>query len=72
MDDLKSGYRDVKDGAKKAWREADGEEDLGDKVGTLGDDIRRNVGEAGDKVGEAGDTVENEIDKQRQDEPTGT
>jgi hypothetical protein len=60
---MKSGYREVKDDAKKAWREADGEEDLGDKVGNLGDDIRRNVGNAGDKV-------DNEVDEQRRSQPT--
>ena len=63
MDDLKSGYRDVKDGAKKAWREADGKEDLGDKVGNLGDDIRRGVGNAGDDLDE-------EMDKNRTTQPT--
>jgi hypothetical protein len=62
--DLKSGYRDVKDGAKKVLRDADGKEDLGDKVGNLGDDIRRNVGNAGDDLDEA-------VDKNRQDEPRG-
>lgn len=64
MDDLKSGYREVKDGAKKAGREADGQEDLGDKVGNLGDDIRRNVGNAGDDL-------DKELDKNRTDQPRG-
>ena len=58
MDDLKTGYRETKDKAKEAWREADGTEDLGDKVGNLGDDVRRNVGNAGDKV-------DDEIDRHR-------
>ena len=65
MDDLKAGAREVKDDAKKAWREADGKEDVGDEVGNLGDDIRRNVGNAGDKV-------DDEIDKARStDQPRG-
>jgi hypothetical protein len=65
MDDLKAGAREVKDDAKKALREADGKEDLGDKVGNLGDDIRRNAGNAGDKV-------DDEIDKDRTtDQPRG-
>ncbi len=72
MDDLKAGYRATKDKVKKAWRGADGKEDLGDKVGNLGDDIRRDVGNAGDKVGNAGDKVDEEIDKNRpSDQPRG-
>ncbi len=64
MDDVKGGLRDVKDDAKKSWREADGEENLGDKVGNLGDDIRRNVGNAGDELDE-------ELDKDRTTDPRG-
>jgi len=63
VDDLKSGYREVKDDAKKAWREADGEEDLGDKVGNLGDDVRR-------KAGDAGDELDKQVDEERRNQPT--
>ena len=63
VDDLKAGYRDTKDKAKETWREADGKEDLGDKVGNLGDDVRRNVGNAGDKLDE-------EMDRNRANQPS--
>lgn len=63
MDDLKSGFRETKDKVKGALREADGNEDLGDKVGNLGDDIRRHAGNAGDKVSD-------EIDKDRANDPS--
>jgi hypothetical protein len=52
VDDLKAGYRKTKDDVKETLRKADGEEDLGDKVGNLGDDIRREAGDAGDKLDE--------------------
>jgi hypothetical protein len=73
MDDLKAGAREVKDDVKKTWREADGQEDLGDKVGNLGDDVRRNVGNAGDdvrrNVDNAGDDLDTELDKNRTNKP---
>lgn len=50
MDDVKQGYREVEDKAKETWRKADGDEDLGDKLGNLGDDIRREAGNAGDEL----------------------
>lgn len=58
MDDVKQGYRDAEDKAKETWRRADGDEDLADKVGNLGDDIRRELGNAGDKVGDAADRMD--------------
>lgn len=48
MDDVRQGYRDVKDETKEAWRRSDGDEDLKDKAGNLGDDIRTGLGNAGD------------------------
>jgi hypothetical protein len=63
VDDLKAGYRQTKDDAKEAWRKADGKEDLGDKVGNLGDDIRRGVGNAGDQL-------DDELDEQTRKQPT--
>ena len=43
MDDVKKGYREAEETTKEAWRKSDGEEDLADKVGNAGDDIRNNV-----------------------------
>lgn len=56
MDDVKHGYRETEDKAKETWRKADGDEDLADKVGNLGDDIRKGLGNAGDKVDNEFDT----------------
>jgi hypothetical protein len=50
MDDLKHTYREGEDTAKETWRKADGKEDLSDKIGNLGDDIRKDLGDAGDKM----------------------
>ena len=60
MDEVKKGYRAVKNDAKETWRKADGEEDLGDKVANLGDDIR-------DGLGNAGDTIRREVDEHTDD-----
>lgn len=62
MDDLKRDYREGEETAKEAWRKADGEEDLADKAGNLGDDIRKGLGNAGDDV-------EREMDRQTTDTP---
>ena len=63
MDDVKRDYREGEEKAKEAWRKADGEEDLADKVGNLGDDIREGLGNAGD-------SVDREMDRQQR--PTDT
>ena len=42
-DDVKKGYRETEEKAKETWRKADGEEDLADKVGNAGDEIRDKV-----------------------------
>ena len=39
MDDLKKGAREGEVNAKEAWRNSDGE-DLSDKVGNAGDELR--------------------------------
>ena len=66
MDDLKKAGREVEETAKETWRKADGEEDLADKAGNLGDDIRKNLGNLGDDarnaMDAAGDTVDRETD----------
>jgi len=61
MDNVKQGYREGENKAKETWRKADGEEDLADKVGNLGDDIRQGLGNAGDKV-------DHEVDKASTDD----
>jgi hypothetical protein len=66
MDDVKKTYREGEQDAKKAWRDADGHESLSDKVGNVGDELRKDAGNAGDesltdKVGNAGDNIRNEM-----------
>jgi hypothetical protein len=58
MDDVKREYREGEEKAKETCRKADGEEDLADKAGNLGDDIRQGLGNAGDEV-------DQEMDRQR-------
>ena len=41
MDDIKKGFREAETEAKKPWRNADGEEDLGDKIANAGDEPMR-------------------------------
>jgi hypothetical protein len=43
MDDAKSTYREGEEATKEAWRKADGDDSLADKVGNAGDEIRRDV-----------------------------
>lgn len=50
MDDVKKTYREVEKGAKEAVRGIDGDEDLADKVGNAGDEIRKDLGNAGDDL----------------------
>jgi hypothetical protein len=55
MDEMKKGYRDTEQGAKKEWRRSDGDEDLGDKVGNAGDEIRKHLGNLGDDADDVKD-----------------
>ena len=43
MDDVKKTYREGEQETKEAWRKADGDESLADKIGNAGDDMRRTV-----------------------------
>ena len=61
MDDLKKGYRETEVSAKEAWRKRDGE-DLADKVGNAGDEIRKDLGNLGDDAREAGHDAERKLD----------
>ncbi len=63
MDDVKKGYRETEETAKETMRKADGDEDLADKAGNLGDDIRKNLGNAGDDIRAGVDDAGNEVDR---------
>lgn len=65
MDDVKKGYRETEETAKETWRKADGEEDLADKVGNLGDDIRKGLGNAGDEIDQKVDQARSDHDLDR-------
>ena len=65
MDDVKQGYREGENKAKEIGRKADGEEDLADKVGNLGDDIRQGLGNAGDELDKAIDRTDDNLDRDR-------
>ena len=67
MDDIKSGYREGENKAKEAWRKADGEEDLSDKLGNVGDDIRQGLGDAGDKADRSMDQADSDLNDDRYD-----
>ena len=45
MDDVKKTYREGEQDTKEAWRKADGDESLADKIGNAGDDMRREMNE---------------------------
>ena len=62
MDDIKRDYREGEETAKETWRKADGEEDLADKAGNLGDDLRKGLGNAGDEL-------DDEVDRTTTDTP---
>jgi hypothetical protein len=57
MSDLKEKARDVKSDAKEAWRRADGEESLGDKVANTADRVTDAAKNAGDEIHETADDV---------------
>lgn len=67
MDDIKKGSREVENKAKEVGRKADGDESLADKVGNLGDDIRKGLGNAGDDIrsglDDAGDRAHDEANR---------
>ena len=63
MDDVKRTYRDVEKDSKQAWRESDGGEGPADKVGDAGDEIRKDLGNAGDTIGEVGQDVRRDVER---------
>ena len=52
MSDLKRTARDVKSDVKEAWRRADGEESIGDKVANTTDRVKDEAENAGDELHE--------------------
>ena len=60
MSDLKRTVRDTEADMKEAWRKADGEESLGDKLAGAGD-------RASNAVKNAGDTLHEEADEASRD-----
>jgi hypothetical protein len=63
MDDLKKGYREAEETTKETLRKADGEEDLGDKVANLGDDIKKNLGNLGDDIRSGAKDASEDMDR---------
>ena len=63
MDDVNRTYREGEEKTKEAWRKADGEEDLADKLGNAGDEIRKDLGNAGDELDDADDRQVNDPTK---------
>ena len=57
MDDVKKTYREGEQTTKEAWRQADGDDSLADKVGNAGDEIRKDLGNAGDDAQRRGRAV---------------
>lgn len=65
MDDVKRTAREGENKTKEAFRKADGDESVADKVGNLGDDIRHGLGNAGDEVREGLDDAGDNVDRAR-------
>ena len=55
MSELKRTVRDTEADVKEAWRRADGEESLGDKVANAGDRLENAVENTGDELHEEAD-----------------
>jgi hypothetical protein len=55
MDDVKKTYREGEQTTKEAWRESDGDVSVADHVGNVGDELRKQAGNAGDTLDDAGD-----------------
>jgi hypothetical protein len=58
MDDAKKTYRDIEQDTKQARRDADGWQSPADVAGNVGDEVRKDLGNAGDDItGGAGDAT---------------
>lgn len=60
MSDVKRTVRDTEADVKEAWRKADGDESLGDKMANVGDRARNAVEDAGDELHEGADKLSRE------------
>jgi hypothetical protein len=58
MDDVKKTYREGEQTTKEAWRESDGDVSAADHVGNVGDEVRKQAGNAGDNLDDAGETYD--------------
>ena len=65
MSDLKREVRDMKDDAKEAWRKADGEESVEDKLANAGDRIRSGAENLGDEIHEETDEAARKLEYER-------
>ena len=65
MDDVKRTYRDAAKDTKEAWRESDGVESPADTIGNAGDEIRKDLGNAGDTAGEVGQDIKRDVTQPR-------
>ena len=62
MDDVKKTYREGEQATKEAWRESDGDVSVADHVGNVGDELRKDAGNAGDDLANAGDNYDRKGD----------
>ncbi len=62
MDELKKGYRDVKDTGKQAGRELDGHQ-VTDDIGNAGDKVRNELGDLGDDARRDVRNAETDVDE---------
>ena len=60
MDDVKKTYREGEQATKEAWREADGDESVADKIGNAGDEMRKQAGNK--QAGNLGDDLKRGAD----------
>ena len=74
MDDVKKVYREGEQQAKETWRRSDGDEDLKDKVGNVGDEVRKDLGNTGDDLRKTARDMQHDPDgeDERTPEPTTT
>ncbi len=65
MQESKRTVRDLEDDAKEAWRRADGDESLGDKVANAGDRLRHGAENLGDELHEGVDDAARKLEYER-------
>ena len=61
MSDINKTVRDTEANAKEAWRKADGDESLGDKLANAGDRARNAVADAGDEIHQKTDELGRDV-----------